>query len=268
MRIATLVVAVAALGCGEYNFTPIPTCSQSQVLTGDGKNLKCVEASSLGSGGGGDGGVTPQPDMAQASLHVPACGPGRCLTGENDGTMMCVDITTTNDTLIQLINDVATLTNKVNSLEKQVNMLSSQKQATYVGVSKATTVGRMVHANADIGLASAAAYCADDFGAGAHMCTVYELYGSVASGVIAANMTIPKSWAYFPAWQNPLVGAQNPLGGMGDNCGSYTYPTNDRKWSGIAVEWKTNFQGDANGFWWHGGTEALCNVQLPIACCK
>ena len=73
----------------------------------------------------------------------------------------------------------------------------------------------------------------------------------------------------FPAWQNPLgANSQQPLAGMGDNCGTYTYPTNDRRWSGTAVEWKTNHAGDAVGFWLWGGTQALCNVKLPIACCK
>ena len=42
------LVAVAALttvasGCGEYNFTPVPTCKANEFLTGDGKALKCVE---------------------------------------------------------------------------------------------------------------------------------------------------------------------------------------------------------------------------------
>jgi hypothetical protein len=268
-RAATLVL-VAVAGCGEYNFTPIPTCTGSQVLTGDGKNLKCVEPGSTNNNGN-DAGNQPTPDMAGQNnqLHVPACGDGRCLTGENDGTLMCVDITTTNQTLIQLINDVTTLKNQVNSLQKEVDMISGGGGvASWVGNSTATTVGRIVHANADVGLASAAATCADDFGAGAHMCTVYEMYGSVANGKITSKTTVPKAWVYFPSWQSPIASPQNPLGGNSDNCSSYTYPTNDRHWAGIAVEWRMNFQGDASGFWWHGGTEALCNGALPIACCK
>jgi hypothetical protein len=279
MKRASLILVAALCGCGDYNFTAVPKCGKGQVLSGDGKSLTCVDVGSAGGmspdGGGGGGDVdmrTPvtSQDMATApGLMVPACGPGSCLTGDNAGQLSCVDITTNNQNIQMLQTEIASLTNRVTALENNMKQGGGGGSGMFVGVTKATTVGRIVHAGADIGLASAAAYCADEFSVGAHMCTNYELYLSVASGKITANNTItPAAWVYFPAWQTPLGQAEQPLAGMGDNCASYTYPTAHRKWSGLAVEWKTNSQGDATAFWWHGGAEALCNVARSIACCK
>ncbi|MSP61513.1 MAG: hypothetical protein EXR72_14475 [Myxococcales bacterium] len=285
MKRATLALMACATACGQYNFTAIPVCEDGQVLTGNGSALKCVAQTAIGPQPTTDAGMKPpagSPDMAMAmvppadmtmgmvvpGLMVPACGPGRCLTGENNGTLSCIDVTMTNQTVINLVNDVTALTNKLNALQKQVDNLGKGKAATYVGVTPDDTNGRIIHANVDVGIASATAYCVDKYGAGAHMCTTYEMYMTVASGIANANMTIPKSWVYAPAWQNPLQGSQQPLGGHGDNCASYTYPTSDRKWSGVAVEWNMNPQKDASALWWQGGTNALCNQKLPIACCK
>ena len=263
----TVLAMTGVAGCGEYNFTAIPPCADNEVLTGDGKALKCVTRAGTGSTGGGGGG---QDGGGQTqALVVPACAPGKVLSGNNDGTLSCVDPTVTNAMLAQLINQVASLTNRVTALEKNMGgMGGGGGGGKYVGVTKASTSGRISHANSDIGLASAAAYCNDDYGTGAHMCTNYELYSTVASGAVNARDVIPKAWVYFPAWQTPMAGPQQPLAGMADNCASYTYPTADRRWTGTAVEWKVNHQGDASAFWWHGGAEAPCNGQLPIACCK
>lgn len=269
-RVGLILIAFAA-GCGEYNFTPIPKCAQGQALTGDGNALKCVDVGGpAGNGGGADMKGAGGGDMAMPAFPaVPACGQGRCLTGDNAGQLSCIDVAATNQTIVQLQNDLTSLINRVTALEKIINGGGAGGAGKFVGVTKATSKGRIDHQGVDVGLASAAAYCADEFGAGAHMCTNNELYLSVATGKLTSKDTItPSAWVYFPTWQNPLGAAQQPRAGMGDNCASYTYPTNDRLWSGNAVEWKTNHQGDAYAFWWHGGSEATCNIARPIACCK
>ncbi|MCS6913795.1 MAG: hypothetical protein NZ890_11215, partial [Myxococcota bacterium] len=76
-----------------------------------------------------------------------------------------------------------------------------------------------------------------------------------------------KAWVYAPSWKSPLGTNTDGTSGLGDNCGSYTYETAHLQWSGVAVS-----TGILNTTRWgvrfHGGSAALCNAALPIACCK
>lgn len=283
MKNLGLILIAFAAGCGEYNFTPIPKCAANQALTGDGNALKCVDVGAPAGGGGtvdmkGAGGG----DMAMSTFPpVPACGQGKCLTGDNAGQLSCIDVAATNTTIVQLQNDLTSLTNRVTALEKALNG-ASVGGAKFAGVTMKMTTGRIEAPGADPGIASAASFCAAEFGQGAHMCTVAEMYTSVVSGKLTSKDTVPRSWVYAPAWQTPTVvqSPPAPAAGLGDNCAGYTYESSHLGFSGVAVEWSQTPNPlinnvKANVLRWHGGQVqpnkapgAACNQTLPIACCK
>jgi hypothetical protein len=137
----------------------------------------------------------------------------------------------------------------------------------YVGNSTVSTNGAISHAGQPTGLLSAAAYCADTYGAGAHMCTGQEIYNSVLAGVFAVGTAVPKGWMYFPSSvepDGPVQAGNNPQQGQADNCAGYTYPTSHRLWAGIAFEWNAN----AGGAWSPFYDVTGCFTALPIACCQ
>ena len=106
------------------------------------------------------------------------------------------------------------------------------------------------------------------------MCTVYDMYHSVATGVITQGTNVTRGWVFMASWQNAI--GTDPLAGQGDNCGGYTYPTSDRKWNGTQVAW--DFTLDVNNnkttikalkfFMGGGNTQAGCNATAPIVCCN
>jgi hypothetical protein len=143
--------------------------------------------------------------------------------------------------------------------------------AKFVGETTTTTNGRIVHTGADPGLASAAAFCADQYGAGAHMCTEVELYDSVATGVISSSTgTLARAWTYFPNWQATAgTLTTEPTAGLGDNCSSYTYGTADTHTTGTAFAWETwSYNSNWTLKFYGGPTDGPCYSVHPIACCK
>jgi hypothetical protein len=141
--------------------------------------------------------------------------------------------------------------------------------STFAGNTTMSYNGNFVAASAgsDNGFVGAAKVCEAQYGAGAHMCTSLEIYESAVKGVIGSTKNIAKAWVYFPAWNNPVAGSNDPLQGQGDTCGSLTYPTGDLRWTGIAVSTGA-LRTTRWGVRFHGGSEAPCNAPLPIACCK
>ncbi|HNN91936.1 MAG TPA: hypothetical protein PKI03_06695 [Pseudomonadota bacterium] len=113
----------------------------------------------------------------------------------------------------------------------------------------------------------AAQLCTAEFGPGSHMCMMDELYESVATGVLGATATIPRSWVYMPNWNKPTTNPEQPAQGVADNCQGYTYPLGARGWVGVVVEWRALPDGTP-GLRWHSGGEASCSSLLPIACCR
>jgi hypothetical protein len=78
------------------------------------------------------------------------------------------------------------------------------------------------------------------------------------------------------SWQNSASAVKEPTAGLADNCGSYTYKTNDKKWDGTAVRWQTTDSGQYGlKFYTGNGPDdtsvsqgAQCNYIYPIACCR
>jgi hypothetical protein len=117
------------------------------------------------------------------------------------------------------------------------------------------------------GLAASAAFCAAEFGVGARMCTMDDLYQSVVNGTLGATSAIKPSWVYMPNWNTPLSDTVAPYRGMADNCAGYNYHNGANHWRGILVEWGPLPDGTP-GFRWHGGDDAACYTSHPVACCK
>lgn len=154
------------------------------------------------------------------------------------------------------------LADKVSRIEILHDGLASSR---YRGVTPASSSGAMKSAANELGLAGAAALCSAAY-SGSHLCSMPELYDSVARGAIGRDTRIPKSWIYFPSGY-AAAGASQPLDGVADTCAGYTYGLDDRGWSGVAAEWTILPTGSV-GFKFHGGaTGAPCSASLPLACC-
>jgi hypothetical protein len=142
------------------------------------------------------------------------------------------------------------------------------------------------------GLAAAASLCSkvSACGAGARMCSVYDMFYSVASGAIKQTDFFNKAWVYQASWALEFADMSlrnRDYGrGLADNCGGYTYGSGDRGWYGTAVEWGNCssgqralqfYTGPAN-IYPPGATTTVTNPgavpggcmnsTLGIACCK
>lgn len=139
--------------------------------------------------------------------------------------------------------------------------------ATFVGITAATTTGRIEYPGTPAGLPAANARCAAELGAGAHMCATREMFGAVLNSTLNPQDDVPKAWLYMPTWNTPAAGAEQPLSGLGDNCGGYTDGTVNHGWTGMAVDWSVSvYQERVLHF--NSGPLAPCDQPLPIACCR
>jgi hypothetical protein len=207
-------------------------------------------------------------------VNLPTCDPNTQAVTTDGTNITCTARNTSGGDATTITTDLTTINSQVTDYGTQLNGLATGPgaKAVYVGSTTATTVGKMTYAGADTGLNAAAAMCNAQF-AGSHMCHVYEMYNTVVAGKLHAGTTIPKSWLFMPSWKAPassggLPGTEDtPFSGSADNCGSATYPTADRKWTGMAVEWTTLSTG-FSGFKFWGGSMATCHDTYPVACCK
>ena len=99
--------------------------------------------------------------------------------------------------------------------------------------------GAITGNNGVTGVAGAANLCqtVQGCGAGAHMCTVYELYESAAAGTLPA--TISQSWVHMQSWVHNQAAQVPSANGLADNCSGWTYPTGDKLWYGTTVSGRT-----------------------------
>ncbi len=220
-------------------------CTSNEVLTTDGnRQLTCRPAPA--------GAITP-----------PYC---ESILTSDGRQLSCTSRSASADKDADIRSAIAQVNIDLNGIERQIREKTPPAAASYVGVTTGTTSGR-IQSGVLQGLTAAAALCATQFGDGAHMCMLDELYQSVVNGTLGPANTIPKSWVYMPNWRPPLAGAEQPEQGVGDNCQGYTYPLGARRWVGVAAEWRPLPDGTP-GFRWHSGSEGSCTMTLPIACCK
>jgi hypothetical protein len=235
----------------------LPDCQDGSLLGLDGNNnLTCVSAPA-------------------GSLNTQPCTPQTQAINSSDGmTIQCVNKgtgTTDTSTEARIQQDQTNL----NNLQNQITAASSSgNKSFYQGLTTNSYNGQQVMTGGTVnnpGIASAAAICAAQYGTGAHMCTVMEIYDSVAlAGQNSTDKFDPTQasaapgWVYMVGWNAPVAGPQQPTAGLADNCGSATYPTADRKWQGMQFVWqKVN-----TGFYAPTFNNAACNAESQIACCK
>lgn len=262
-----LFLAPLLIGCGggvnsggvvvpTGGFT-VPDCAEGQLIgVNADRTLYCVSALS--------GRLTP-----------PSCAAGtQALTSEK-GVLSCVnkgmganDVTTITriDTDVKAVNDLRT---KVDLLKSGGGSLGK-----YVGLTDTMVNGAMDSGNGQNpkGLTSATTMCTAKFGAGAHMCSVLEIYESAATGVFTQQADVAAAtgaWVYMEGWNGePVNGGvgSDPGAGLTDNCASYTYPTGDKRWTGTAFRWATQtFSGIKMA---KLNVAVGCATKLPIVCCK
>ncbi len=264
LKTALLAVPLLA-GCGNNSTgsmvvvppggITLPECLDGQLIAVDGqRNMSCTQALTAG-------------------LAPPDCGASAGLVlNAYDGKLECMPKGngTTNTGLRTVIDKVVSDTN---TIEQTINSIKGGgASAKYCGqYTAAQNPNGAISGNGVTGVAGAANLCAQvaGCGAGAHMCTVYEMYESVAAGHITAAMNIGQSWVHMSSWQhNGIAGQATPNNGLSDNCGGWTYPTGDLKWYGTTVEWKAAQTGPKALHFASGPGVVGCAQRFPIACCN
>lgn len=202
---------------------------------------------------------------------LPNC-PGQLLHAGPGGDLAALSCTPKyDDSLSNAVRQrVLDLQGQAQSLIVQLDALGIRPAlaATFVGTTAATTVGRIEYPGTPAGLPAANARCAAELGLGAHMCAAREMLGAVLNATLDPNKDVPPAWLYMPTWNTPAPGAEQPLAGLGDNCGGYTDGTLDHDWTGMAVDWSYSPFDLMRVLHFKSGTLATCDQSLPIACCR
>jgi len=259
LRAAVVAVPVLA-GCGGPSggggvvLPPggltFPDCTDGQLIAvGADRTLSCTSA-------------------PVGKLNPTACQAGtQAMTAKAGGVLDCVNKGMGgNDQTLRTRIDTATM--KVNNLKTNVDVLSAGGggKAVYVGTTAAGTKGRITDGAGLFGIGAASKKCEAEFGAGAHMCTVFELFDSVSTNVIKQATVVPASWVYMEGWNTPVANPSNPGEGLNENCASYNYDTADQKWQGMQFTWATTALNNVDKALHF--KNVACNATLPISCCK
>jgi hypothetical protein len=260
-----LLVAPLLAGCGNNGggTTTVPT---------GGINLNCSNPGSLLDPSGNC--VTPP----AGNLTVTAsCTSTQALSTKDGVTTYCVEKgngVTTAGLTARINQDQTSITNLKNQLTQ---VSSAGGKAYYVGVTNLAgggTKGVIIDAQSTTqGLVGAAAICSAQFGAGAHMCSVMEMYDSVANAdnpPIAgkpdqfnpATNSAGNAWVYMEGWNKQTAAPTDPTAGLNENCAGYLYGTGDQSWQGTVVNWTAGpplvLRFNISG----------CATANQIACCK
>jgi len=236
-------IEVAQAKEGKDPHVDFPACGDNQVLTNRAGVLKCVD-------------VVPPPPA------YPTCGATQGLT-VIDGVLTCVDTVQPSDISI-IDNSIQDLESRTSNLAQLLSSLQTQVNNINPGISvyfgqthntKGNIVDQGLH-----GIEAATSLCKKVAGAkdSAHMCTVEELYLSVASGSLKTSQTLQKNWVYATGSD----GAE----GLNQNCGGYTYDLPDKVPYGTAVEWKVSVTRQY-ALHFYSTPNIPCGMSLPIACC-
>ncbi len=228
----------------------LPICKTGEYLTYQGGNLVCAIPPSNGVSG------------------VTNC-TGQLLTNNGGGgefkTLSCTakggaSISNTD------ITRVNTLSNNVTQLNTTVNNLTaaSPSRGYYVGLTPNTTIGQFNVVGSDLGIASGAKLCQNaGYGAKSHVCTVYEIYNSLAAG---KNMTtLQAGWVYNESWNFPAgLNPVEPSNGLSENCGSFVYSSTHNTWQGETMSYGVLPTGGMG----LSLVNRACNNATRIACCN
>jgi hypothetical protein len=264
--IAPLLAGCGAPTAGGTVEVPMSCPTAGQVLTTDSTGqFQCVS-------------------LPAGVVTIPKCDPNFQALTTDGMTLSCTsrnNETTQSQQAIMNLEDVESKIINYGTTVTMLGMGGMGAKALFQGVTTGMYNGSM-SANGMTGLASATALCGAQFGTGAHMCTVYEMYDSVAyAGQISADKFNPtqamaQAWVYMMSWKNPGTTATpttTPVAaeanaGLADNCGSYTDDgTHSTNFYGTQVSWSKVNTG-FNGLQFNSGPAALCSSLAPISCCK
>jgi hypothetical protein len=224
---------------------------------------KCEDGQGLGVDASGKIFCKPAPE---GQLQLPSCNPDTEALTTDGLTLRCTRRDAPDGDPVAALTQLLMLSVAANDMSSSLNKYKgASRHATLAGITTATTMGRIT-SGLNIGLAAAAQQCSAQF-PGSHMCTVYELYESVAAGKLTATSAMASAWVYFPAWNMSVPTGENPEEGVGDNCAGYSYPLAARGWRGVRAEWGPLPSGEV-GLLFHGGANMYCPTASPIACCK
>lgn len=260
IRLAAVLVAPLLLACGSDNqggggtvLATFPDCggAADQVLSTDSTGqLVCKTIPS---------GASALPDCEPNTQALTANG-----TKASCDNLNIVDATTQN--LLTTLNMIEA---KVIDYGNQLNIVGTgaNAQANYVGLSKTVmTKGRITSGTA-VGIPAATAVCKADYGVGAHMCTVYEIYYSAAlqKNIDPEVNIVPGGWVYMQSWRHNQATPSEVNAGLADNCGGYTAETDTNAWNGTKFEWSVNTSNIRVPKFF---ANTLCSETFPIACCR
>jgi hypothetical protein len=255
----------AVIPAGGLNF---PNCSDGQLLGIDatGRGYTCVS-------------------VATTSAAAPVCTASQALTVEG-GMLKCVE-KGTGSTTTELSNQITALEKQYNDLNTKVNDLKTPSGigSQFVGVTDLKFAGKIVGPKTGVvGVGGAAEACISKFGLGAHMCTPYEMYQSVAAAnpAFTSTSTVGKAWVYMIGWNKPTAAqvtgiqataAADDNAGLGDNCGSYTQGDGTKGWVGTVGSWDVSTYTGAPQAMPHMlrfsiSAQTTCDKTFPIACCQ
>ena len=270
-RLAALMFApLLAAACGQENaggsgeFVTIPLCSgPDQVLSTNKDGQLICKALPPG--------AAALPDCRKYSEALTADGTKVFCTNRNTESAA-------SKTALERLEDSENL---IKEYQTKINSLGGPSgpapRAVYCGqYSAAQNSNGAISDNGVTGVFAAATLCrkvATCNPTSAKMCTVYDMYHSVATGVVTSAMTITQSWVHMNSWQHN--GGDTANNGLNDNCGGWTYPTADKAWYGTTVEWKPASTGP-KALHFASGTGAQvapvrsprCSERFPIACCN
>lgn len=252
----------------SYQGLVLPNCQPGQLLSiGPAREAFCVT-------------------VLTQDLPPSVCPSGTHALNAVDGQLTCVAKGTgvTNAELAASISNVMT---KVAQQDSLIHLFQGGS-ARYCGQTAGRYSGRFIN-GATVGIHAARSSCEQiaSCGSNAHLCSVYEMYQSVATGAITSAMTLGKAWVYMASWAQEFSdssGMENePGAGLADNCGGYTTADSTKKWYGTAVQWAMADSGQkALKFYSGPGTVGIpgttmqvanldavtCDSMLPIACCR
>lgn len=247
---AVLLIACGSEGAGGTGTTlQLKTCNAGQVLSTDASGQFVCK------------------DLPAGAVSLPACDPNTGGVTADGKALSCTDRNVTDSNVTDVTNRLNTIRNTITDLTNRTTVVQNKggTAAVFVGTSKATTNGMITDANGNIGVAAAANVCVAEFGAGARLCSVYDIYNSIVSGKITPQQTVLESWVYLEAWTQ-VTGATELANGLNENCAGFTYKTADQKWTGTVFKWEPVAY---NGKYAPKFTSGLaCGSIRPIACCK
>jgi hypothetical protein len=248
--------ACGSEGSSGSEFVTVPDCNDAnKVLSTDQDGrLICKDLPA---------GAAALPNCKKYSEALTSDGARPMCTNRNNESQTTRDALNNLESSEKLINDYTTRLGKLTP--------GPGARATFCGVTTDMTKGKFTFPNSTaVGIAAGNLKCGQvaACGTGARVCSVYDMYYSVASNVVKENQTIAKSWVYMASWDNFVAGATEPTAGLNDNCGGYTYDTANQSWYGTAIKWEPIANGAKALKIFTGNNNANCFETLPIACCK